>query len=327
MELEQIRKLSEIGEEEYYTNLDDSLEVPQGETESGKTFKVEDVIECFSKPFAIRELALLVGSTAIHQDGKAHDVDLVLPISDLSEDLQTAIEFRLMRGFAGHFKIPYDKVPKYLHIHKKEVGESPFTSWIPIYKLGLIPAPDEERTIHKMSLDDEIDNDKFEILEKSKRRIIAGIASTDALDLEGEKISRKALEKIWRHIETMPDEYRNLMLSHTSTQIGKILMSYKNRKSALLNEGLYLIAELRQDIPIANDTWKDILNKKLHSFSIKINIPKPLNKNIQRICDDDKCWMEIKDAFFIEYTLTPSPANPDCNDLQILSKEIYNSLD
>jgi len=313
MELNTIKELSEKGEKELEEDL--AVTPPSGRFEP--QFNFEEIDKKF-KSFYIRDpIVLLVGSCATQ--GKGADIDLVMRDEDLPDILKEANRFRLLRQMSGEFGIDYENTPDYLHIHDEAFGS--YTSYYPLYRLKMERIPNEQ--IHKMSLNDDID-ESFEILEKSKRRIIAGIASTDALDLEGEKISRKALEKIWKHIESMPDEYRNLMLSHTSTQIGKILMSYKNRKSALLDEGLYLIAELRQDIPIANETWKDILDKKLHSFSIKINIPKPLNKNIKRICDDDKCWMEIRDAFFVEYTLTPSPANTECNKLDILSKDSFN---
>lgn len=159
-----------------------------------------------------------------------------------------------------------------------------------------------------------------EILEKSKEFIIGGLASSSTIDLENEKITRHALEVIWEHIQTLNEEYRNVCSGHTSTQIGTILLEYKNHKSALLDEGLYLICRLRQDIPIARDAIKKIESGELNSFSIKIGIPESLTDNIKTVCDKDQCWNELRAGYFLELSLTDSPANPDCEgDVKILS--------
>ena len=159
-----------------------------------------------------------------------------------------------------------------------------------------------------------------EILEKSKDFIIGGLASTSAIDLEDEQITREALEKIWRHLQSLDGEYRNVFVAHTSTQVGTVLLEYKNHKSALLDEGLYLICKLRQDIQIARDAIKKIKNGELNSFSIKIAIPKPISSYIKTVCDEDKCWRQLLGGMFLELSLTDSPANPDCEGaVKILS--------
>jgi hypothetical protein len=159
-----------------------------------------------------------------------------------------------------------------------------------------------------------------EILQKSRDFIIGGIASTSAIDLENEKITRKALEKIWEHLCSLDEVHRNLCVGHSSTQVGTVLLEYGNRKSGLIDEGLYLICKVRQDIPIALDTIKKIESGELQSFSIKIGIPEELTENIKTVCNKDQCWKELRSAYFIELSLTDSPANPDCEDtVKILS--------
>lgn len=159
-----------------------------------------------------------------------------------------------------------------------------------------------------------------EILEKSKDFIIGGLASSSVIDLENERITRHALERIWEHIQTLDESLRNVCIGHSSTQIGTVLLKYKNRRSTLLDEGLYLICKLRQDIPVARETIKKLESGELNSFSIKIGIPKPLSKSIKTVCDVDKCWRELINAYFIEVSLTETPANPDCEGtVKILS--------
>ncbi|MCK5345631.1 MAG: HK97 family phage prohead protease, partial [Candidatus Heimdallarchaeota archaeon] len=151
-----------------------------------------------------------------------------------------------------------------------------------------------------------------EILEKSKDFVIGGLASSSTIDLENERITRHALETIWEHIQTLDEKLLNVCLSHSSTQIGTVLLKYRNRRSALLDEGLYLICKLRRDIPIARDAIKKIESGELNSFSIKIGIPESLTDNIKTVCDEDMCWRDLEKAYFIELSLTDSPANPDC---------------
>lgn len=159
-----------------------------------------------------------------------------------------------------------------------------------------------------------------EILEKSKDFIIGGIVSTSSIDLENERITHHALELIWEHIQQLDESLRNVCVGHSSTQIGTILLKYKNRRSALLDEGLYLICKIRQDIPIALSTIKKIESGELDSFSIKVGIPEPLSESIKTVCDLDTCWRDLKSGYFIEVSVTDSPANPDCEGaVEILS--------
>lgn len=312
IELEKIKEMSIDGEKEI--DSDGLLPTPQGDIETGKTFKRDDVLKCFDKAFGIRELVFLVGSTCTNPENEAHDVDVVIPMVDLPNDLQDAIKFRLYRAFAGYFDIPYDEVPKYLSIHFKEEGKSPYTDWSVLYMLGLIPTSEEERIIHQMSLT------QNEILEKSNDFVIAGLVSTPSIDLQNEKITREALKRIWKHLQGLDESLRNVCWVHSSTQIGTVLMEYKNRRSALLDEGLFLICKLRQDIPVAKEIIKKIRDGELNSFSIKVGIPHPTSKYIREVCDKDKCWRELTNAYFIEVSLTDNPANLDCKDqIEILT--------
>ena len=56
------------------------LPVPSGGKKTGKTFKLEDVLECFNKPALIRELVYLVGGTVVR--GEGNDVDVVIRAGD-----------------------------------------------------------------------------------------------------------------------------------------------------------------------------------------------------------------------------------------------------
>lgn len=173
----------------------------------------------------------------------------------------------------------------------------------------------------KERFESEDDIEHFEIIEKSKDRIIGGVVSTDSVDLDGDRITPNALKSLWKQIQSMPNKYLNLMIGHSSTQCGYIIPSYGDNKSHLKDNKLYLIAKLRDDSELADEVWEKILSNELHSFSIKFLIPDPLKTNIKKVCDADRCWKEIIDAKFIELSLTSSASNQDTY-IETLSKSI-----
>lgn len=313
MELEEIKEFSIKGEEDYLNEvydteeiIDDDYAVTPSSGRDEAIFSLNDVDNKF-KSFIIRDpLVVLVGSTATQ--GKGADIDLVMRDEDLPEILKDAIKFRLYRQMAGEFNIPYDKTPDYIHFHDEAFG--PYTDYKNLYRLKVERIPDEE--VHKM--------EACEIIEKSRSRVIGGIVSTDSIDMEGERLHPEFLKRLWQNIKSLNSEYLNLMWSHSSSQIGQILLNYNGYKSGLLDNKLYLIAKLRDDLELANDVWKGILDGEIHSFSIKVQLKRPVTNSAKRVCKNDKCWVELLDGNFIEVSLTKSPANEDCSKLEILSK-------
>jgi len=320
MQIDKIKELSEKGENEYDLNSDeDLLSVPSANHKTGMEFRLEDVLECFNKPAHLRDMVFLVGGTVIR--GKGNDVDIVIRGDDFSEEIKESLNFRLYRAFADYFNIEYDLVSEYLHISYSGAGGS-FTDFVSMYNFSIVPTKDDERAIRKMSLDEENDDEKFEVLSKSKDFIIGGIVSDTSEDLEQERITPKALKQIWESIKKTPQEFRGLFDSHNSTCIGSLIMDYKKYRCALIdNSKLYLIFKLRNDMPIAQKIIKTIVSGELKSFSIKFGIKDP-KKNIKTICDEEnQCVTEILGGtYYLETSLTPNPANKNTT-LEILSKE------
>jgi phage head maturation protease len=58
------------------------------------------------------------------------------------------------------------------------------------------------------------------------------------------------------------------MLVHKNIQVGKILPGYNEVKTHVDEQGLFIVAEIRNDLEIANKLWECILNGDLNSFSI-----------------------------------------------------------
>ena len=308
--------MTEIGEKEYQEE-DLAITPPSGKNEP--IFNLEDIDKNF-KSFYLRDpLILLVGSCATQ--GKGADIDLVMKDNDLPDILKEANRFRLLRQMSGEFNIDYEETPNYLHIHDESMGS--YTDYFPLYRLKVERISNQE--VHKMSLDDEIDDEKFEILSKTKDFVIGGVCSTTDVDLENERITENGLKEIWESLKKTPGQFRGLYDGHTSTCIGSLIMEYKNHKCALIDKSkLYLIFKLRNDMPIAQNIIKAIKSHELKSFSIKFGIKNP-KRNIKEVCNENECITEILGGtYYLETSITLNPANENTS-LEILSKEKSDS--
>jgi len=283
------------------------LPVPSEGKKTGKTFKLDDVLECFNKPALIRELVYLVGGTVVR--GEGNDVDVVIRAGDFPPALTEAILFRLFRAFSSHFNIPYDETPKYLHITINDYG--PYTDYIPLFSLALVPR--QPVRIFRMS------QRGMEIIEKSQRElIVGGYAATSDIDAVQERISEKALQSIFKSFKQTPEEFRNLMWDHTSTQIGVLLEKHEDKETYVDEKGWYIIGKLRYDIPVAKTIAKKIIeNPAEFGFSVKIGVP---GDEIKQVCLGDVCFTEIEEAYFIETSVTPNPANPATKPLTVITR-------
>jgi len=141
---------------------------------------------------------------------------------------------------------------------------------------------------------------------KDRKRIIAGYASVSIVDLEDDLIPLSTLEKMWNKWLKTDESYHNLMLEHESIQIGKVLKEFGKLKSGVDDKGLFIIAELRNDIKTANKIWKNILDGVLNSFSVRLEV---LNQDLK--CNKKLCWDEIEDANLLEISIVRHPANPE----------------
>lgn len=287
---------------------------PSGRGSLKKTLKLDDILGKL-KPFSVRKpVAFIAGSLAVHGESN-NDIDIIVRGEDWSDEQKKAFDFRIYRMFADILNVPYDEVPKYVNITYSNQG--PFTSYLPIYEETFIPIEDPK--IVKMSeVDADIANSEIKFKEftlgnieyirekgKSGRRIIAGYASIPVIDRANELIPKETLEKaLKKFIEN--EEYANLMLTHNSIQIGKVIKKYGKFTTHVDDTGLFIVAEIRKDLDIANDIWQQILNGEINSFSIGFEF-EPDSVVVE--CDGKKCWKEIKDIKIFEISLTDSPAN------------------
>jgi HK97 family phage prohead protease len=116
-------------------------------------------------------------------------------------------------------------------------------------------------------------NKGLEIICKADNRfIIGGYASVEIVDQEKNRIPIPALRTALK--DFMRDaRYRNINLVHSNIQVGTVMDKFVAPdghiyKTMVDDLGLYVVAEIRDDIQIARQVKKMILDGELRSFSI-----------------------------------------------------------
>lgn len=166
-----------------------------------------------------------------------------------------------------------------------------------------------ERFVDNMELEA-----KFRPL-NNELHIVEGYASTEGIDLAGHNIPLEAMnESLPRFMNN--ELFRNLMVSHNSTQVGVILDKFDGVKTHVNEKGIYFVAQIRDDIKTANKLW-DLIQSNESEIGVSIKFEIVEN---EQVCNKEKCWTNILKFNIIEFSLTDKGVNPDCS--LILSETI-----
>jgi len=155
----------------------------------------------------------------------------------------------------------------------------------------------------------------FDVIGKADegRRIIAGYASVAIVDDDNQYIPPEVLEDGLKSL--LEDEsYANVMVVHQNIQIGKILKEYQDLLTHVDDKGLFIIAEIRDNLESANGVWQKILEGAMRGFSIGGEIIDKHNH-----CDDDKCYEIIDKINLFEVSVCSSPVNK-ASGFEIIAK-------
>lgn len=278
--------------------------VPHSGISGDKSIKLEDILKQL-KPIAIKKPAVsLVGSIAIHGESN-NDIDIVIS-GDYSERDLEAITFRLYREFSALLGIPYQEIAKYVHIFNK--NDFPYTTYIPIYELTLVPIKNPEKIeMKKFRMDGSF------TVQKGNKRIIAGYASVVIPDDEGDIITYDALKN---GIKTLLNDksYANILLNHQNIPIGKIIEQYGDLETHVDDKGLFIVAEIRDDLEIANQVWEQILKGEINGFSIAGEVI-----DADYCSSEEACNRKIKSLNIFEISVCKCPVNP-MSTFQVITK-------
>jgi HK97 family phage prohead protease len=135
-------------------------------------------------------------------------------------------------------------------------------------------------------------------------RIIAGYASVELVDKQGDLIPNDVLRKAWDKFISNPD-FMTSQLLHSNVPIAKFLLEHPKvpKKAGVDEKGLFVIAKVRDDIKKADEAWDLIKSGQLRAFSIG---GEALKRSF--ICDG-RCYKRIDELELHEISIVASPAN------------------
>lgn len=141
--------------------------------------------------------------------------------------------------------------------------------------------------------------------------VIAGYASVDMVDKQGDRIPVSALKKAFGGFMENAS-YRNVQLAHSGIQVGQVLPSYTDNegrvwKSEVDDHGLFVVCQIRNDIEKAREVQKQIRNGDLRAFSIGGQALFRVNKTTP----EHGSHREITDMELHEITLCKKGINPE----------------
>ena len=141
--------------------------------------------------------------------------------------------------------------------------------------------------------------------------IVAGYASVEVVDKQGDKITKEALKNAFKKFMGDP-KYRNVQLAHSNIQVGEVVPNYTDNegrlwKSEVDDVGMFVVVELRDDIEKAKEVAAEIRKGALRGFSIGGQAFKRVRKSDPVHGD----YQEISKLELHEVTICEKGINPE----------------
>jgi len=140
---------------------------------------------------------------------------------------------------------------------------------------------------------------------------VAGYASVDMVDKQGDRIPTAALKKAFGQF--MDNKaFRNVQLAHSGIQVGEVVGDHTDAegrvwKSEVDDHGLFVVCKIRSDIQKAREVQKQIRNGDLRAFSIGGQALFRVSKTTPELGNH----REITDLELHEITLCKKGINPE----------------
>ncbi len=141
--------------------------------------------------------------------------------------------------------------------------------------------------------------------------IIAGYASVELVDKQGDLITTNALNKAFRKFMDNT-QCRNVQLAHSNIQVGEVVPQHTDTsgrvwKSEVDDTGLFVVIQLRSDIEKAREVAAEIRKGNLKSFSIGGQAFRRVNKST----GERGSYREIQDMELHEVTICEKGINTE----------------
>ena len=141
--------------------------------------------------------------------------------------------------------------------------------------------------------------------------VIAGYASVELVDKQGDLITRGALKDAFDGF-MKADGFRNVQLAHSNIQVGSVINDYTDSdgrvwKSGVDDAGMFVVIKLRDDIEKAREVANEIRKGALRGFSIGGQAFKRMRKSDSEHGD----YTEISKLELHEVTICEKGINPE----------------
>ena len=155
--------------------------------------------------------------------------------------------------------------------------------------------------------------------------VVAGYASVEMVDKQGDLITRSALKDAFGKF-MKADGFRNVQLAHSNIQVGEVINSYTDSngrlwKSEVDDTGMFVVIKLRGDIEKAREVASEIRKGNLRSFSIGGQAFERVNKSDQTRGD----YREIRRMELHEVTICEKGINPEAQ-FRILKEDTGDNM-
>tara|TARA_R100000008_G_scaffold81750_1_gene65328 strand:- start:3954 stop:5333 length:1380 start_codon:yes stop_codon:yes gene_type:complete len=156
-----------------------------------------------------------------------------------------------------------------------------------------------------------IEEGGLHIIKSSNDLVIAGYASVDMVDKQGDKITAPALKNAFGEF-MKASNYRNVQLAHSNIQVGEVIPHYTDSegrvwKSGVDDSGMFVVIKLRDDIEKAREVANQIRKGSLRGFSIGGQAFKRINKHDA----EHGSYTEISKLELHEVTICEKGINPE----------------
>lgn len=155
--------------------------------------------------------------------------------------------------------------------------------------------------------------------------VVAGYASVEMVDKQGDLITRGALKDAFGKF-MKAEGFRNVQLAHSNIQVGEVINSYTDSngriwKSEVDDTGMFVVIKLRGDIEKAREVASEIRKGNLRSFSIGGQAFERVNKSDQTRGD----YREIRRMELHEVTICEKGINPEAQ-FRILKEDTGDNM-
>lgn len=154
-------------------------------------------------------------------------------------------------------------------------------------------------------------DDGLALLKSGQDLIVAGYASVELVDKQGDLITRAALNDAFGKF-MKSDGFQNVQLAHSNIQVGTVIPSYTDKdgrlwKSEVDDTGMFVVVKLRNDIEKAREVASEIRKGALRGFSIGGQAFKRVRKSDREHGD----YQEISKLELHEVTICEKGINPE----------------